>query len=130
VPAGALLVAAVLLGGFGACGDGGGGGDSRRDSPKVATGRYGQVHTGICAAAKASAAGDDAAARDAFIDVHAGLHDLAAAAEPEDRAVAARLLEAKQRVEADGKTSDLEELADDVAAAIEVTGGTAPKRCP
>jgi cytosine/adenosine deaminase-related metal-dependent hydrolase len=52
--------------------------------------------------AKRQAAGDPAAARRSFYDrAHDRLHELARLAERTDRAAAARLLEAKQRVEHD-----------------------------
>ena len=81
---------------------GGGGGAKAGGEPTEATGRWGQVHTGICAAAAAAAKGDRKTAEQEYDDVHAALHELAAAVEREDRAAAARLLEAKQRVEATG----------------------------
>ena len=121
----AVLVVAATLG---ACG--GGGGDQAGGEPAKATGRWGQVHTNLCAAAAASAKGDRKAAEQDFDDIHAALHELAAAVERENRAAAARLLEAKQRVETRGSTQDLEDLAVTVAEGIRVTGGTAPKRCP
>ena len=122
--AAALVVAAVL----GACG--GGGGTKAAGEPTKATGRWGQVHTNICAAAAASAKGDRKTAKQDFDDIHAALHELAAAVERENRAAAARLLEAKQRVESQGTTQDLEDLSVTVAEGIRITGGTAPKHCP
>lgn len=116
-----LLVPLVLA----ACGDGSGGSAST-----TATGRFGALHTEVCRAADQARRGATASARRTFDDVHVGLHDLAAAAEQEDRAVAARLLEAKQRVEADLSPGTLGELVPTVAAAVEVTGGTAPDNCP
>ncbi|HUP84428.1 MAG TPA: hypothetical protein VM143_02065 [Acidimicrobiales bacterium] len=100
------------------------------DTGPKATGRWGGVHSGVCAAVTASVRNEPTTARRDFEDVHAGLHELAAAVEREDRPAAARLLEAKQRVEAGGTTQDLRQLAVAVAAAIELTGDTAPDTCP
>jgi len=114
-----LGLAAVLV--LPACaGDGGG----------DATGRFGGLHAEVCRAAAQAEEGDLRAAQRTFDDVHVGLHDLAAAAEQEDRAVAARLLEAKQRVEADLGPEVLRDLVAPVAAAVEATAGTAPDTCP
>ena len=107
-----------------------GGGDGKGDEPTAATGRFAQVHSGVCAAAQFSAAGDQQRAEDAFNDVHFGVHALVQALEQEDRAAAARLLEDMQRTETSGTTADLEALVDAVADAIERTGGTAPDTCP
>jgi hypothetical protein len=86
----------------------------------------------LCSASAAALNGDRAAAGSAFADVHADLHTLAAAVETSDRAAAARLLRAKQTVEADlaGGTGD---LAPDLAAlarvVADVQGLSAPKGC-
>ncbi len=120
--AGLVLAALVTAG---ACG--------RDDAPVTggrATGRFGAVHTEVCAAAAAAKSGDTAAAGRRFDDVHQGLHDLAAATEDTDRAAAARLLEAKQRAEAEPTAEHLAALVAPVAAAVERTGGTAPANCP
>lgn len=118
----AAVGAAVVAGGaLGACGDAADG---------EATGRFGGLHTAVCRAAREAEAGDVAAAQRTFDDVHVGLHDLAAAAGQEDRAVAARLLEAKQRVEAEPGAGALAALVAPVAVAVEVTGGAAPDDCP
>lgn len=105
------------------------GGDAG-DEPATATGRFGQLHTGVCDAAQLSAAGDRARADEAFEDVHFGLHALVQAVEREDRPAAARLLEAIERTESEGTASSLEDLTDRVAEGIERTGGTAPETCP
>ena len=117
-----LLVAVAA---FGGCGDGG-----RGDAPSTATGRFGALHTEVCAAADQAADGDTEAAQRTFADVHVGLHDLAAAVQEDDRALAARLLEAKQQVESGLSADTLEHLSGPVAAAVEATGGTAPASCP
>jgi hypothetical protein len=127
-----VAVAASLLSSvavLGACG-GGGGGKPAAGGQASATGRWGQVHTGICKAAAAAADGDRKTAEQDFADVHAALHELAAAVEREDRAAAARLLQAKQRVEADPTADDLTTLSDTVRDGIRLTGGTAPDVCP
>ena len=69
------------------------------------------------------AAGDVAAARSAFEDrAHGPLHDIAAAIEDDDRDLAARLLVAKQAVEADLTVSrDPEQLADDLDRLVDAT---------
>lgn len=109
----------------------GGGANTGADgTPTKATGRWGQVHTNLCAAVAASTKGDATRAKRDFDDIHAALHELAAAVEREDRPAAARLLEAKQRVEAQPTTHDLRALVDTVATGIEITGGTAPDSCP
>ena len=96
----------------------------------AATGRFGALHTEVCTAAAQAEDGDLAGARATFDDVHVGLHDLAAAAGEEDRAVAARLLEAKQRAETGLSAATLADLVGPVRAAVEATGGTAPDNCP
>jgi hypothetical protein len=121
----AAIAAAVVV--LASCG--GGNGKPASGEPAEATGRWGQVHTGLCTAAAAAAEGDRPAAERAYDDVHAPLHELAAAVERKDRAAAARLLEAKQRVESTGGADDLEDLAVTVAEGIRLTGGTAPRRC-
>ena len=121
------LVPVVLALGLGACTGGGEpGGDA---DPTTATGRFGQVHTEVCRAAAQADGGDLSSARATFEDVHVGLHDLATAAGEADRAAAARLLEAKQRVETRLDADTLEALAAPVATAVEATGGTAPDSC-
>lgn len=98
--------------------------------------RFGRVHEGVCAALRAARAGDHADAQRAFGDAHGGLHDLAAAVEGTDRAVAARLLEAKQRAEAALRdpsspppAPELEVVAGAVRRAIEADGGEPPRSC-
>ena len=125
---GALVAAAIVAG---ACGGGGSGSSSSAGGEATkATGRWGQVNTGICEAAAAATDGDRKAAEKDFADIHAALHELAAAVEREDRAAAARLLQAKQRVEADATADDLTALSDTVRDGIRITGGTAPTHCP
>ena len=113
-----------------ACGGGSGGSRGGDDDLRPATGRFGQIHRGVCAAAQFSEAGDRTRAEEAFNDVHFGVHALVQAVEQEDRAAAARLLEAMQRTETEGSTANLEALAETVAESVELTGGTAPDTCP
>jgi hypothetical protein len=123
-----LVVALSVASTTAACGGGRGG--TSEDDRKPATGRFGQIHTGVCAAAQFAAAGDRQRAEDEFNDVHFGVHALVQAVEQEDRAAAARLLEAMKRTEDQGSTANLEALADVVAESVELTGGTAPDACP
>ena len=121
-----MLVLVVAIGSIaGACG----GDDGGPRDPNRLSGRYASLHTELCTAADQASANDLAGARRTFDDVHVGLHDLAAAAEAEDRATAARLLEAKQRVELRLDATTLGDLVPAVAAAVRVTGGTAPDSC-
>ena len=76
----------------------GGGGDS--DDAATRSGRFAGVHERVCVALAAAADdGDLDEAQAVFDDVHVGLHALATAVGERDRAVAARLLEAKQAVD-------------------------------
>ena len=122
----AVTLVAVLA--TGACG-GGGEGDQDEDTAP-ATGRFGQIHQGVCASAQFAAADDAERSKEAFDDAHFGLHALIQAVEDEDRAAAARLLEATELVEREHTADHLEALAEEVAAAVEQTGGTAPDTCP
>lgn len=94
------------------------------------------VHEGVCAAAEAAAAGDRAGARAAFADVHGPLHALAGQLEEQDRGAAGRLLEAKQRAEAGLESGpappagELDALAAEVRAALDVIGADGPTTCP
>jgi hypothetical protein len=106
------------------------GGDGDDDEPTSATGRFGQIHQGVCAAAQFAESGDRKRAEEAFDDVHFGVHALVQAVEQQDRAAAARLLQAMERVERQGTTANLEALVEPVAESIELTGGTAPDTCP
>lgn len=61
---------------------------------------YRSAGSGLCEAAMKAEAGDIAGAEELFYDiVHQPLHDLAAATSEVDRALAGRLLEAKESVE-------------------------------
>lgn len=103
----------------------------------VTTSASGQVHDQVCAALTAAAKGDLDTARATFQDrVHGPLHDIAATAADTDRAASARLLEAKQRVEAalatngDSLRTDLAALAPTVRDALVATGDSEPAACP
>jgi hypothetical protein len=126
VVAGVVVGAAVFLT---AC-DGDGNGRAQATDPVAAS---------LCRAAGDAAGGDVAAAGAAFEDVHTGLHELAdrLAADEGDgdgRAAAARLLRAKQRVEAHleageagpSLAADLRALA---AAVAEASATRAPAGC-
>lgn len=91
---------------------------------------------GTYSALSVAAGGGLAAARNQFQDrVHGPLHDVAAAAAEADRAAAARLLEAKQRVEAGlgvnarSLPDDLVALAPTVRAALVAAGEPEPAAC-
>ena len=101
-------------------------------------GRYDGVHTGICAADAAAAAGDARGAKAAFADAHQGLHEVADEAAKTDRAASARLLEAKEKVEADLASptapaaitkADLDALLPALRAAAAATGHPMPTSC-
>lgn len=86
---------------------------TQQDEPVTPSARAG-VHEELCDALHSSDP-DAAAAR--FTDrIHTPLHELAAAARRQDRAVAARLLEAKQRVEADLDHADPQQVLPHLAA--------------
>ena len=77
--------------------------DDHSDAPGASDAEvaYGEMVGSLCDAQDAAAAGDFESARTIFLDdVHVRLHGLADRLS-DDRAVAARLLEAKQAVEAD-----------------------------
>jgi hypothetical protein len=81
------LLAGIALLFLAGCGSGG-------DDPYLAAG------SGLCEAAMKAEIGDAAGAETVFYDtVHQPLHDLAAEVSEANRAVAARLLEAKEAVE-------------------------------
>lgn len=84
----ALVVVGVVLT---SCGDGGGVVNPEGSAPDAGA---------LCTSLQAAKAGDGDRARAAFMDdAHEPLHELARELESIDRAEAARLLEAKQRVE-------------------------------
>lgn len=106
----------------GSCGGG--------EDTAVRSGRFAGVHERVCVALAAAAGGDLDEAQAVFDDVHVGLHTLATAVGERDRAVAARLLEAKQEAEAGVDERTLAALVAPVAEGVRVTGGTAPDTCP
>jgi hypothetical protein len=96
----------------------------------------GRAHAGVCTAAALARNGDAEGAKRTFFDEsHQPLHDLATAAAERDRGAAARLLEAKEKVESDltagsgPLADDLEELAVRTAAAATAAGERAPEPC-
>lgn len=118
------VVALVLA--VGACGT-----DDDATSPARP---YESLYQGLCEAR--ARATQPAAARTAFFDrAHQPIHELAAAAAQEDRAAAARLLEAKQVVERDlagdasGLAGDLDRLLTTTGRAIVATGQPPPRPC-
>lgn len=127
----AVLAAALLLG---ACGDDGVDERPASEPPGFTAAAGREVVLGLCAALEDVGA-DPARAERAFVDrAHGGLHALAAAAEGADRAAAARLLEAKRRVEAgfeDGGPglAELEELLAATRDALAAVGLPSPP-CP
>jgi hypothetical protein len=114
-----------------------GGSDEANDGE--ATSPAARTHAGLCTALALADDDDVSGARAAFYDrSHDGLHELAATATDVDPAAAARLLEAKQRVESllDGGaptradlTSALGGLADATARAAEDVGEPDVKGC-
>ncbi|MGH9014001.1 MAG: hypothetical protein ACRDZ1_08725 [Acidimicrobiia bacterium] len=106
-------------------------------SPAHDGGRWAATVEGLCTAARAAQNGDADEARRVFLDeAHDPLHRLADQTAEQDRAPAARLLEAKERVEADLEGSqsslerDLERLAEATRVAIRAAGDPVPARCP
>ena len=104
------------------------------DDPTTTPTRFGDLYADVCASAAAAKAGDrDAAERKFVDDAHGPLHQLAAAAEARDRASAARLLEAKQRVEAAVETKapdlELEDLVSTTRRAVEAADRRDPGAC-
>lgn len=94
------------------------------------------AHAAVCQAADAARQGDARRARALFLDLaHQSLHELAAAVQERDRAAAARLLEAKGRVETElenpGQTlaGDLDTLAATTGRAMAAAGATDPGSC-
>jgi len=97
---------------------------------------FGSARDALCQSADAARQGDARRARAVFFDhAHDPLHELAAAAQERDRGAAARLLEAKQRVETGledaGPTlaEDLETLALATGRAMAAAGTTDPGPC-
>lgn len=119
-PAVALLLVSLLL----ACADGAEPDTISVGNESVPVSRLREAAAGLCTARHQAGAGDVNTARATFYDrSHDALHTLARALEPADRALAARLLEAKQRVESDlaGGTPPTD-LAADLDRLSEVTG--------
>ncbi len=113
-------------------------GDDGPETPADAPGgRYGRAYAGLCNTSSAARSGDVGAARDAFFDqAHQPLHELAAETAARDRAASARLLEAKEAVEAGLSqasatlASELDGLVAAAGAAIGAVGEARPPPCP
>jgi hypothetical protein len=95
-------------------------------APPQATDRVLDVGPGLCAAIGAAAKGDTNTARRAFEEIHTPLHDLAQDEANRDRARSGRLLEAKQRVEADLTTSPTTNLEADLRSLHAITSTITP----
>lgn len=105
-------------------------------SPAPAEQRPGAVVAAVCDARNAAAEGEADGARRIFVNTaHDRLHELAAETGRSDRGAEARLLEAKQRVEAvleepgPDFADRLERLAVAAADAAEVVGDERPADC-
>jgi hypothetical protein len=98
----------------------------------VAHGSFARIPAVLCSAADAARSGDAATALARFQDVHADLHALAASLSAADRAAAARVLRAKQKVEADASAPvGAPALATDLVALSRVVADAvgAPTTC-
>lgn len=135
-PAGMFLgavVATVGIAAIVAAGGGDGPGPPAGAAPEAARR---QAHHGVCQAQAEAEAGRTSAAALAFVDrAHQPLHGLAAATAELDRALAAELLEQKNRVEQDldgpldRLAVDLADLATLTGRAVAVVDGRDPGRC-
>lgn len=129
---GGVFAIVAVAAAIGAVAGGSDGGSAPATGPSFAAAR-----DGLCQAGDAAGHGDAAGARAVFFDrSHQPLHELAAAAQERDRASAARLLEAKERVES-GLDKGSPTLADDLDAlavatgrAMAVAGSRDPGPCP
>lgn len=102
------------------------------EATRVAPGRA-RIIAGLCRADDAARAGDTATAEDQFVDVHVGLHDVAQEIGELDRAVAADLLEAKNRVESaldDARPPGFADLLVATRDAVRAVDGVDPGACP
>ena len=98
----AVAATVVLLEGCGGSGSSPAGGPAPTSAPSTTGHSLEGLADGVCGVARQARAGDPAAARALFVGrVHEDLHQLADELSEMDRAVAARVLEAKQRVEDD-----------------------------
>lgn len=100
-------------------------------------GRYATAYAGLCQSHESAVAGEiDDAARLFHDTAHEPLHELSAEAEQRDRSAAARLLEAKAKVEAaferddKGVARQLAALLRVASEAITVAGEETPDPCP
>ena len=126
-----VLLAVTVVSLVGACG--------RSTSNNAEKDRYAPAYAAVCRTAADLRAGNlDAAKADFYDTAHLPIHELAASLEAKHRDVAARLLEAKQPVEAGliGTESAVavEPLATHLsrvmADAMASAGGDRPKPCP
>jgi hypothetical protein len=103
------LFASVAIAVLTAVGSGAGCGAGAKPAPvvvamageTVATAKLLTIATGICDAARQAPGNVDAARQTFFGQSHDGIHLIARGLQDKDRAASARLLEAKQKVEAD-----------------------------
>lgn len=121
--------AAVLVLSAAACGP-----DASSTSAGERAGPYESLYQALCVT-RARAPQPDAAGEIFFDRVDQPIHELAAVAAQEDRAAAARLLEAKQVVESaiagdgGGLADGLDRLLDATRRAIVATGQPEPQPC-
>lgn len=111
--------------------------DERSPRPAAASARFSGARDTLCTAAATVRRGDVAAARVMFFgQTHDRLHMLAADTAERSRPAAARLLEAKAKVEgafdppAATLAEDLDALAAATGQATSVVGGIDPGPCP
>lgn len=116
----ALVLSLAVASAAGGCG-----GSSSDDAPPTLAGA-------MCDASEAAGAGRVGDAKATFEDNHTALHELAAKTADTDRAQAAALLRAKEKVEADLRRSTPKELSSDLealAAAVAKASGGDPPTC-
>jgi hypothetical protein len=127
----AILGALAVVVASAACGNGG---DATENT---AAQRFVALHDSLCRSVQQARSGDLVAARKTFLDnAHEGLHELATVGS--DRALVARMLEAKQLVEADvadasapdgDLASHLEALSLRTEAVLDSQDIAIPERC-
>jgi len=123
------MLAGVMLVGSACASDGG-----ARDEASP-SGPYAGMYAALCEVASEVRSGDTERARARFFDdAHQDLHSLADEAAQSDRPAAARLLEAKERVEAGfagvgPDSDDVEELIAATRTAVGVVGDRVPEPC-
>ncbi len=123
------MLAGVMLVGSSCASDDGGGDQASPSGP------YARMYAALCEVASDVRSGDTETARARFFDdAHQDLHSLADEAAQSDRPAAARLLEAKERVEAgfasmEPESGDVEELIAATRTAVGVVGDRVPEPC-